>query len=231
MRFLGYAIIIGAMKSGTTSLHHILVQHPEIAGGRVKELDYFRKAISHSVTGYEANFPKLDKERHAYTLDSSPNYTKAAKWPDVASRIASFPGRKRLIYVLRNPIERIDSHIAHQIQRGRWTNGKWPIDHMVDISSYCRQLMQYEKAGLLDDVLLLDFASLRDDPVAAAYAVHDFLRIPRIEPQRTATRNGRKVGSFLKPEQLDPFREVLRRDVEMLISRYGFEPAKAWKIC
>ena len=223
-------MIIGAMKSGTSSLHYMLVRHPQIAGGKVKELDYFRKAIPQSVKGYEANFPKLDKERHAYTLDSSPNYTKALKWPDTTFRIASFPGRKRLIYLLRNPIERIDSHIAHHVQRGLWTDGNWPMDHLVDISSYGRQLMEYEKAGLLDNVLLLDFASLRDDPVATAFAVHDFLRIPRIAPQRTPTINRRKVGSLLRPDLLDPFRDALKKDVETLISRYGFEPAKAWGI-
>ena len=45
MRFEGYAIIIGAMKSGTTTLHHILNQHPEIVGGVRKELNFFRRGV------------------------------------------------------------------------------------------------------------------------------------------------------------------------------------------
>jgi hypothetical protein len=33
--------VIGAMKSGTTSLHHYLAAHPEISMSRPKELDFF----------------------------------------------------------------------------------------------------------------------------------------------------------------------------------------------
>ena len=36
-----FALIIGAMKSGTTSLFHLLAQHPEIAAASVKEPNYF----------------------------------------------------------------------------------------------------------------------------------------------------------------------------------------------
>ena len=36
-----FAIIIGAMKSGTTSLFDLLSQHPEVAGSRSKEPDFF----------------------------------------------------------------------------------------------------------------------------------------------------------------------------------------------
>jgi len=34
-------VIIGAMKCGTTSLHHYLNLHPEISMSKQKELDFF----------------------------------------------------------------------------------------------------------------------------------------------------------------------------------------------
>jgi hypothetical protein len=136
-----------------------------------------------------------------------------------------------LIYVLRNPIERIDSHIAHNVAQGRWTPEDWPRRHVVAVSSYARQLAKFETAGLLDDVLLLDFADLSVDPVGIAYRVHDFLGIRRVRPESVERRNLRKVkGHFLRQDQLSHLTQMLRTDVETLITRYGFEPAKSWAL-
>jgi|SRR5690606_32781709 len=232
MRFQGYAIIIGAMKSGTTTLHSILAQHPEIVSGKRKELDYFKRRAKPSVSEYEALFPRLDKYQHAFTLDSSPNYTKVGRWPAVPSRISALPGLKRLVYVLRNPLDRIESHIAHGVQRGRWLAGNWPLKDMLDISCYARQLRCFESAGLLDDVLLLDFDGLCADPTGTAYRVHDFLGVQRIAPRSVTAKNVRTLRDALLPRpDLEQFRDSLKADVEELITRYRFEPARAWDIC
>jgi hypothetical protein len=231
MRFLGYAIIIGAMKSGTTTLHFNLAQHPEIVTGTEKELDFFKRRKKPDVASYEALFPHLDKSRHAYTLDSSPNYTKTRKWSFAPRRIAALPGRKRLIYLLRDPIERIDSHIAHNVAEDRWSADDWSMNHVLDISAYARQLARFEKVGLVDDVLLLDFAELRVDPVGVSYRVHDFLGIRRVQPESVAVQNTRKVDvQFLRQDQISELKALLRDDVEILIGRYGFEAAKSWDI-
>jgi hypothetical protein len=224
-------MIIGAMKSGTTTLHFILAQHPEIVTGARKELNFFKRRKKRGVTDYEALFPRLDKAQHAYTLDSSPNYTKSGVWDIAPQRIAALPGQKRLVYLLRNPIERIDSHIAHNVAEGRWTPEYWPMEHLLETSAYARQLSKFEDVGLLDDVLLVDFSELSGDPVGVCYRVHDFLGIDRVEPNSIRARNPRKLDAqFLRQDQLPQLRELLRGDVEMLITRYGFEPARSWGI-
>jgi hypothetical protein len=231
MRFLGYAMIIGAMKSGTTTLHYTLAQHPQIVTGVRKELNFFKRLKRRGVTDYEALFPRLDKAHHAYTLDSSPNYTKSGKWDVAPGRIAALPGRKRLVYLLRDPIERIDSHIAHNVAEGRWTAEDWPMEHLLDTSAYARQLAKFEDVGLLDDVLLVDFSELSADPIGVSYRVHDFLGIDRVEPKSVRVRNPRKLDAqFLRQDQLTQLKQQLQRDVETLITRYGFEPARSWTI-
>jgi hypothetical protein len=231
MRFLGYSMIIGAMKSGTTTLHYILAQHPAIVAGIRKELNFFKRRKRRSVADYEALFPQLDKMQHAYTLDSSPNYAKSGTWDIAPQRIASLPGQKRLVYLLRDPIERIDSHIAHNVAVGRWTAEDFPLDHLLRTSHYATQLRKFEEAGLLGDVLLLDFADLTADPVGISYRVHDFLGIERVEPQSLRLRNPRKLNAkFIRPDQLPHLKEQLQHDVETLVTRYGFEQAKTWTI-
>jgi hypothetical protein len=231
MRFLGYAIIIGAMKSGTTTLHFNLAQHPEIVTGTEKELNFFKRRKKTNVARYEALFPLLDKSRHAYTLDSSPNYTKTHKWSFAPRRIAALPGRKRLIYLLRDPIDRIASHIAHNVAEGRWTADDWSKTHVLDISAYARQLSRFEKVGLLDDVLLLDFSEFCVEPVNVLYRVHDFLGISRVPPESVAAHNiGQLDAQLLRPDQVVELKAFLRGDVETLITRYGFDAARSWGI-
>jgi len=231
MRFVGYAMIIGAMKSGTTSLHHIINQHPEITAGRRKELNYFRGGASPDSASYELEFPHLDKDKHVYTLDSSPNYTKSDRWAAAPARISQLPGQKKLIYILRNPLERIDSQIAHNIAQGRWTAENWLLRHVIDVSSYAKHIARYENAGLLDDMLLLDFAELCADPVDVSYRVQDFLGICRIQPKSVRARNIRKIDArFIQPAKAEEIKVHLKRDVAELITRYGFESAKSWEI-
>jgi len=187
--------------------------------------------VSLDPANYESEFPRLDKTKHAYTLDSSPNYTKSQRWAPVPDRISALPGRKRLVYVLRNPLERIDSQIAHNIAEGRWTANDWPIHHVVDVSSYAKHIAKYENAGLLDDMLLLDFADLCADPIDVSYRVQDFLGIRRMNPKSICTRNVRKIDSrFLQPHQATQLKSQLKDDVKMLITRYGFESARSWQI-
>ena len=231
MRFLGYTMIIGAMKSGTTSLHFILEQHPAIVAGVRKELNFFKGGGERTAAAYEKLFPRLDKTRHAYTLDSSPNYTKAKRWSVAPRLIAALPGRKRLVYLLRNPIERIDSHIAHNVAEGRWTPGEWPMHHVVETSAYARRLAAFEQVGLLDDVLLIDFSELSTDPIGTAYRVHDFLGIGRVKPKSIEVRNPRKIDAeYIHKDKAAELKDLLKDDVQTLITRYGFEPARNWDI-
>jgi Sulfotransferase domain len=110
-------IIIGGLKCGTTSLHHYLNLHPEIAMSRPKELNYFVE---------ELNWP-LGREWYASHFDpaarvrgeSSPHYTNRPSFSGVAERIRETLGDDaRLIYVVRDPIDRMLSHYLHNVGGG-----------------------------------------------------------------------------------------------------------------
>jgi hypothetical protein len=110
-------IIIGGLKCGTTSLHHYLNLHPEIAMSRPKELNFF-------VT--ELNWP-LGREWYAAHFDpgapvrgeSSPHYTNRPSFEGVAARMRELLGADiRLVYVVRDPIDRMLSHYLHNVGGG-----------------------------------------------------------------------------------------------------------------
>jgi hypothetical protein len=109
-------IIIGGLKCGTTSLHHYLNLHPEIAMSRPKELNFFVA---------ELNWP-LGRDWYAGHFDpsapvrgeSSPHYTNRPAFGGVAERMREVVDAARLIYVVRDPIDRMLSHYLHNVGGG-----------------------------------------------------------------------------------------------------------------
>ncbi|MEL7301268.1 MAG: sulfotransferase [Pseudomonadota bacterium] len=226
------AIILGAMKAGTTTLHGMLSQHPEICPGRKKELDFFRKDRGPMPEAYLNEFPKFDEERHSVQLDSSPNYTKVPMMSGVPERIADYTGPIRMIYILRDPVERIRSHIYHNFKQGRWspeTLTPKQVDFCISVSTYHMQLEAYARANLEDDIMLVDFHRIVENPETVALEIHQFIGIERIAPKSTRARH---VNA--EPKSKDEFidlercRDALSGEAEILESRYGFRPSIPW---
>jgi hypothetical protein len=73
-------IIIGAQKSGTTSLHYYLEQHPDIAGSTIKETHYFNNAIHFGVS--HQRYRQYFKGKSKFHFESTPAYLYAPETPE-----------------------------------------------------------------------------------------------------------------------------------------------------
>jgi len=102
-------LIIGAQKSGTTSLHYYLNQHPCFSGSSPKELHFFDEKINFgkNYDWYESQFlgPK-----NRYYFESTPSYIYR---PEVAEKIYSFSENIKLVALLRDPVKRAFSAYNH----------------------------------------------------------------------------------------------------------------------
>ena len=128
-------LIIGAAKSGTTSLFNYLAQHPDVFMSPVKEPNYFalcegpinlrgpvdeasmfrlmhRKSVTR-LDAYEALFAHA--AGHKAIGEASPRYLYA---PQAPAAIARRLGALRLIAILRDPAERAYSHFVMNRHRG-----------------------------------------------------------------------------------------------------------------
>ena len=109
--------MIGSMKGGTTSLAEYLGAHPDVFMATPKELDFFSNHWDCGSELYEQFFDHAGdavRPRRA----ASPRYSRAPKYPNVPKRIASLNPDLRLIYILRQPVERIRSMYAHWFAEG-----------------------------------------------------------------------------------------------------------------
>lgn len=127
------AVVIGAPKSGTTSLYHYLRQHPALFLPQRKELHYFTAdLLAKAVNGpgdkdtaaricqtrdeYEAYFAEADAGQTA--VEVSPSYL---YFHEAGTRIAAELGPVRIIALLRNPLHKAFSQYMHLLRKGRET--------------------------------------------------------------------------------------------------------------
>lgn len=111
-------LIIGAQKCGTSALHHYLALHPDIFMAEEKELNFFveTKNWTKGREWYESKFPPQAR----ILGESSPYYTNYPFMKGVPERIRSMIPDAKLIYMVRDPIERIISQYMHN-RAGRET--------------------------------------------------------------------------------------------------------------
>ncbi len=110
-------IVIGGLKCGTTSLHHYLNLHPEIAMSRPKELNFFVAELNWELGAdwYRSHFPASARVRG----ETSPHYTNRPRFTGVAERMRETLGADaRLVYMVRHPVERLLSHYIHSVGGG-----------------------------------------------------------------------------------------------------------------
>ncbi len=110
-------IIIGAQKSGTTSLYSYLSQHPQLLPSIHKAVHFFDGGLDESADNFEkgeawyrAHF-QLRMHAHERTFEASPLYIFN---PLAPKRIYDLVPEAKIIAVLRNPTERAISQYFHE---------------------------------------------------------------------------------------------------------------------
>lgn len=117
-------IIVGAQKSGTTSLYKYLGQHPQVLKAARKEVHFFDENFDRSVRWYRSHFPsqrelkqRADKlGKSVITGEASPYYI---FHPHAVRRLAELLPDTKLIVLLRDPVARAFSHYQHQLRKAR----------------------------------------------------------------------------------------------------------------
>jgi hypothetical protein len=255
--FTRMVAIVGAMKSGTTGLHRILASHPEIVrNALVKEPEFFARWNQDErklpeLAAYFAQYP-FKSRRHRYALDGSTSYSKTPAFSDVYSRMRESGVEFKFIYILRDPLDRLESHVKHSIANGRFRLGSDPLTRLhVATSSYAQQLDELTRYYPRESVLLLSFNEFIAEPQQVTNRVLAFLELSpfdvrKAEPlfkrlrerllalvrgkstSKYEPRNVRKLQVDGQDWSLDEATrrrayELLKPDVERLASVYGVD--------
>lgn len=179
-------IVVGAAKAGTTSLHNYLDLHPDITMSQDKEMRFFTDPDCRSWIGrYQDYFAGGTR----YRGESTPQYTKWPLYPGVADRIAELAPDARLIYLVREPVERT---LAEYVEEATWgvvsgdvndllRDADAPHNRLVAPSRYATQLRELRRTIDPDRILVVDLAELAEQPGETLGRIFAFLDLPAIE--------------------------------------------------
>jgi hypothetical protein len=113
-------LVVGAMKAGTTTLYRDLLAHPDIAMPEQKEPETLTRF--ESLDDIRDDYAKLFARAREGAIrgEVSTAYTKRPVNEGVAEKaFALTQGNLRVVYIRRNPADRIVSHYKHETQHGR----------------------------------------------------------------------------------------------------------------
>jgi hypothetical protein len=217
-------LLLGAAKSGTSSLYRYLAQHPDVFMTTFKEPHFF----AWDGGEYDVRGPNVERirTRAVRDLDSYLRLFSDARdervrgeastgylhTPGVAERIRAYVPHARLIAVLRNPIDRAYSAFTHARRIGwepltdfeealrleqRRLAERWiGLTLYTTVGRYARHLDRYLAVFPCDQIRVYLFDDLVKQPTRLAQDVFRFVGVDdEFQPDVTMRNRGRAVRS------------------------------------
>lgn len=219
-------LVIGAQKSATSSVCDLLAMHPDAYMCEPKEPYFFSntEVWSKGFDWYESLF--ADAGGCSAIGEGSTTYSMQALFPEAPGRIARHLPSARLIYIVRNPFQRIESLWMHYKTKGGREDRPLSVavreaPEYIDTSKYCKQIDVYREHFPDEQILVLFFEDFKADSGAVMRRVYEFLGIdPAFEPgdtdkPRHVSAEGRVDTPLLSPLRSIPGFRKLRDGMPM----------------
>ena len=215
-------LIIGAAKSGTTSLHRLLSQHESFFMSNPKEIEFFSKdnKYARGPEWYGAHFSGAGEQQ--LCGESTSQYTFWPQYPDTFPRMSQLIPQAKLIYIMRNPIDRAYSHYAQLVKNGQCQRTQLRVmqtfedvigqeTEVLSASRYTQQLERVLQYYPRAQCLLLLIDDLKRQPMEVLGRIERFLGIVESPGISGHDRVHANVGAthnewFLRSRVTAPFR-------------------------
>lgn len=199
--------IIGAQKSGTTSVYQYLLNHPHICFSIAKELHFFVEEIFYKKgEDYLRNFFPADCDK--YKLRGA-SYVHMLSNEECPERVFNYNPESKFIVILRDPVERAYSSYHYALQNS-WEKSKNSFIKTLELepermkgtftekhdlayfnnSMYYKHLRNWTRFFPKENFLLLKFDELQDDPENFIKKILKFLDVE----DRISIFNGKKYN-------------------------------------
>jgi len=207
-------VVIGGMKCGSTALWHYLRNHPLIyVPERRKNLEFFLTEGNwhRGLDWYRTCFADAPPTAQAIG-EISTEYTKHPLISGVAARMAGVLPEARLVYVVRDPVERLISQYIHLVNAARElrpfhiaVTATEPNPYLA-FSRYHHQVEQFLPYYGEERILLVTSEALRRDPAATLDHLARFLGVeeghppaaPVITHTRAEKRRWNRIGRAIR---------------------------------
>jgi len=229
-------IIAGAQKSGTTSLHYALAKHPDIFMSEPKELNFFNIDSNYEkgIEWYSSFFKSWHSEKVAG--ECTPEYM----WDKrVAERMPKIIPSAKILFILRNPIDRAYSAYWHAVRYGRENLSfeeaikvepeRMKKDYMtrrynsyIDRGFYYRQIKPFLKYYDNTKIIILIFEEYKENPIETLIKVTNFFEISHDSSYLSrASIERRNIAMIPRSIKLQSLYKVLNKHFPMATRLLG----------
>lgn len=213
-KFLPNLFIPGAAKSGTTTLHELLNLHPEISMSKVKEPVFWNnKKFEKYIEQDWLNYKKLFVEKSKIYGESTTSYMYYNSFIDNINK--NYKKSPKFIFILRNPIDRYNSHFWWMKGLGLEKNkikNVLNIESQINFEEYDYYPKNYFQFGLyskwiqrfidnfgLENIKVITLEKLISNRLDTINSCFDFLGLKKLEsiPEKNSNKTTRIKYSFL----------------------------------
>jgi len=223
-------LIVGTMKSGTSSLGFHLERHEEICLP-ARELHFFDRpeALARGAEGYAAELRRGLAPGHRIVGEKTPSYSYV---PEAAARIHAMAPGARLVWSFRHPVDRAYSNYLHALSAGN----EWlPFERAIALeaerarpdpflaylerSRYWKQLDRFLALFPREQMHFVLFEDFTADPRGELRRLFAFLGVdPDRYEHRDEVRNPTRVPRF--PRMLHATRRWLGPGLPLRAARW-----------
>lgn len=226
-------LVVGAARAGTTSLYYYLKQHPDVFMSPKKEIDFFDidKNFERGLDWYEKHFEGYAGQKAVG--EASPLYMYLEKVPE---RIAKVIPNVKLIFILRNPVDRAYSHYWYELMllqehltferalscESRRIKSSLRAKRRFsyqDRGFYYKQIMLHMKYFSKSQMLFLLADDLQKHPVEVMKQVFDFLGVDSSFARALGIYRKRNIAKVPRSWKLHTVMKVAGSNIKPLIPK------------
>ncbi len=187
-------LVAGSMKCGSSTLHQLLAQHPDIFMTEKKEQRYFSSEPWRrvSVDEYQEHF--REGQKHKFRGESTPKYIATKR---AVPLIHAYNPDMKLVIIVRDPVTRILSHIHYTYRKiHKMESSDIKLEHVLyelnrngwwyrflrpmNLTHYCRgryvdHLDRVVRYFPRSNVKIVRFEDMIENPLSVANDVFAFL--------------------------------------------------------
>lgn len=224
--------IIGVSKAGTSWLHFLLEQHPDIYMSKLKEHYFFGKEYPEQMDNYHGYFPF--EKPYKYFGESSHNYNLKE---DTAKQINEYCPNAKLLAIVRDPIQRLVSQYYFQKQTGVLKESD-RLEDAINManspllfeSHYERNLPVYEKTFSKRQFKIVSLEAAKKDPALFWTDIQNFLELEPVDfpPSQNKSENatGGKLFRFIYRLTITPIKKFNPSAYKLMIQNSFMHKSK-----